>query len=117
MEGLWPDDDEQWDGGQVEAPETDVEEEEEEYACGEAGGETLHEVLPLEVVQHVMGMLDAPSVGRAECVCRAWRVACHSPFVWEVVFRRHFASRPPSGDNAPQGPLSSLHFTIFIYLF
>jgi hypothetical protein len=120
MEGLWSDDDGERDEGRrdecdderkVEAAvEEEAEEKEaEEYACG---GEALHEVLPLEVVLHVMGMLDAPSVGRAECVCRAWRVACHSPFVWEVVFRRHFASRLPSSvADAPQGPpLPSLIF-------
>jgi hypothetical protein len=63
------------------------EEEEEELLA-------LHEVLPLEVMQHIMGMADPASVARAEGVCRAWRSACESPFVWEAVFRRHFSSRP-----------------------
>jgi hypothetical protein len=62
----------------------------------EAAALLLHNVLPLEVMQHIMGMLDPASVGRAERVCRAWRVACLSPFVWEIVYRRHFVSRPSS---------------------
>ncbi|ELR16094.1 Fbox domain containing protein [Acanthamoeba castellanii str. Neff] len=69
----------------------------EEDGRGEEEGEellALHEVLPLEVMQHIMGMADPASVARAEGVCRAWRSACESPFVWEAVFRRHFSSRP-----------------------
>ncbi|ELR22668.1 Fbox domain containing protein [Acanthamoeba castellanii str. Neff] len=58
------------------------------------GGEAVHEVLPLEVMQHIVSMLDPTSLARAESVCRAWHSACASPFVWETVFRRHFSSRP-----------------------
>jgi len=31
----------------------------------------VHEVLPVEVMQHVLGMLDLPDLIRAEVVCPA----------------------------------------------
>jgi hypothetical protein len=119
MEGLWPDDlrddkNEQQShdfdvDGEGERDQEEEESEEEEYVgCGVGQGEALHDVLPLEVMQHIMGMMDPASVGRSECVCRAWRVACHSPYVWEAVYRRHFASRP---SDAPQG----IFYFIFIF--
>jgi hypothetical protein len=66
----------------------------------------MHEVLPLEVMQHIMGLADPASVARAEGVCRAWRSACESPFVWEAVFRRHFSSRPSPAKGTPLPPPS-----------
>ncbi len=90
MDVLWRDECED-EGEEVEEPVVDdVHDSYEE----DEGSEAVHDVLPLEVTQHIVSMLDPTSLARAELVCRAWHSACASAFVWETVFRRHFSSRP-----------------------
>jgi hypothetical protein len=60
----------------------------------EVVGELVHHVLPLELLQHIIGILDPASVARAKSVCQAWLTVCKSPSVWAAVYRRHFSSHP-----------------------
>jgi hypothetical protein len=54
-----------------------------------------HEVLPQELMHHIVDMLDLASVSRFECVCQAWRDVGHSSHVWQKVYRLRIASNPP----------------------
>jgi hypothetical protein len=66
-----------------------------------------HEVLPLELMHHIVDMLDLASVGRFECVCQAWRDVGHSSHVWQKVYRLRIASNPPH--NFAPGPTPHTH--------
>jgi hypothetical protein len=59
----------------------------------------VHEVLPVEVMQHVLGMLDVPDLIRAEVVCSAWCGIAESAWLWERVFRQRFSRSAPAPAN------------------
>jgi hypothetical protein len=62
----------------------------------------VHEVLPVEVMQHVLGMLDVPDLIRAEVVCSAWCRLAEPAWLWERVFRERFSlSAPAPADGLP----------------
>jgi hypothetical protein len=118
MDRLWREEDEDGDDHTITA-EVQVEEYEEDHEA--VGGDAVHEVLPLEVMQHIVGLTDPSSVVRGERVCHAWRVMCRSTFVWEEVYRRHFssASAPAKGPFYPLQILwcsFKLHFIVVICL-
>ncbi|ELR16452.1 Ankyrin repeat and Fbox domain containing protein [Acanthamoeba castellanii str. Neff] len=53
----------------------------------------VHEVLPVEVMQHVLGMLDVPDLIRAEVVCSAWCGIAES--AWHSFDSASVAPPPP----------------------
>ena len=66
----------------------------------------VHEVLPVEVMQHVLSMLDVPDLIRAGVVCSAWCGIAESAWLWERVFRQRFSRSAPA--PASGTPFSSI---------
>lgn len=75
-------------GGEGEEKE---EEEEERLELAEWEEGAVHGILPVEVMLHVLSMVDPVGLVCAERVCRSWHHLCRSDWVWEAVHRTHFS--------------------------